>query len=159
MTPAIIQLNKSKTPYQLHEYAHDPACTAYGEEAAQALGVPAMRIFKTLVVELASGELVVALVSVDSSLQLKAVAKAAGAKKAKMAAAEKVERSSGYVLGGVSPLGQKKRLRTFIDTSAEHLNSVFISAGKRGLEIEIAPAQLARLLDVRYCELAINPTK
>ncbi len=150
MTPAIILLDKSKTPYQLHEYAHDPRCTTYGEEAAQALGVPTIRLFKTLVAELNTGELVTGLVSVESSLQLKALAKAAGAKKAKMAAAEKVERSSGYVLGGVSPLGQKKTLRTFIDSTAQNFSTIYISAGKRGLEIEISPMHLAGLLDARF---------
>ncbi len=154
MTPAIFQLNKNQTTYRLHDYDHDPACTAYGKEASQALGVPAAQIFKTLVVELANGELVVALVNVDSTLQLKALAKTAGAKKAAMAQAIAVERSTGYVLGGVSPLGQKKVLRTFIDDSAQNFKTIYISAGKRGLEIELAPDDLAQLTRATFCNIA-----
>ncbi|WP_020207783.1 Cys-tRNA(Pro) deacylase [Gilvimarinus chinensis] len=154
MTPAIILLDKSNTKYRLHEYTHAANCTAYGEEAAQALNVAAARIFKTLVAELADGELVVALVSVDSSVQLKALAKAAGAKKASMAAAAKVERTTGFVLGGVSPLGQKKTLRTFIDTAAQNFSTIYISAGKRGLEIELTAQDLAALTRARFCNIA-----
>lgn len=114
-------------------------------EAAEKLDVDPHRVFKTLVAELDGKELIVGMVPVNAKLSLKELARAAGGKKAAMADRQTVERSTGYVLGGVSALGQKKRLRTFVDASAEASETVFISAGRRGLEIELAPAALATL--------------
>ena len=152
MTPAINAAKKAKIPFTVHEYAHDPDCSSYGLEAAEKLGVDPARVFKTLVADL-GGELVVAVIPVEGMLGLKGLARAAGAKKAAMADKGLVERTTGYVLGGVSPLGQKKRLRTFIDSSAQALPTIHVSAGRRGLEIELAPEDLARLTGGRFAEL------
>jgi Cys-tRNA(Pro)/Cys-tRNA(Cys) deacylase len=145
VTPGIEQAKRAKIDHRVHEYEHDPASESWGLEAAQKTGVPAERIFKTLIVELAGGELAVGVVPVSTRLNLKSIARAAGAKKAAMAPAAEVERSTGYVLGGVSPLGQKRKLKTFIDASAQGLPTIYVSAGRRGLEIELSPADLARL--------------
>lgn len=137
MTPAIRHLKQQKLPHQVHAYEHDARVASYGLEAAEKLGVPAERVFKTLVVQADKGELLVALVPVAGSLDLKKLASSAGVKKVVMADPLLVSRSTGYVLGGVSPLGQKKKLRTFIDLTASHWPSLFVSAGRRGLEIEL----------------------
>jgi len=154
MTPAVTVAKKAKIAYTLHSYTHDPANTAYGEEASTMLGIAPERVFKTLVVRLDDKQLVVAVIPVSSMLSMKHLAKAAGGKKADMADGADVERSSGYILGGVSPLGQKKRLRTFIDTSAERYESIFVSAGRRGLEIELAPKDLCRLVNGAFAALS-----
>jgi Cys-tRNA(Pro)/Cys-tRNA(Cys) deacylase len=145
MTPAIEAVKRAGIDYRLHEYEHDPASESFGLEAAQKTGVPEHRVFKTLVVELAGGELAVGVLPVSAMLSMKAIARAAGAKKAAMAEPSAVERATGYVLGGVSPLGQKRKLNTFIDASANDLTTIFVSAGRRGLEIELAPMDLAKL--------------
>ena len=145
MTPAIEEAKRTGIDYRVHEYEHDPASVSYGLEAARKTGVPEHRVFKTLVVELAGGELSVGGGPVSATLSMKAIARAAGARKAAMAQPAAVERSTGYVLGGVSPLGQKRKLRTFIDATAAGLSTIFVSAGRRGLEIELAPEDLARL--------------
>jgi Cys-tRNA(Pro)/Cys-tRNA(Cys) deacylase len=154
MTPAINIVKKHNIVHQVHEYSHDPACESYGLEAAEKLGVPASRVFKTLVVSIDNKELVVAVIPVSSMLSMKQIAKAAGGKKAVMAAKTDVERSSAYVLGGVSPLGQKQQLRTVIDSSAEDHDTVFVSAGRRGLEIELNPGDLKRLLSGIFTSLS-----
>jgi Cys-tRNA(Pro)/Cys-tRNA(Cys) deacylase len=154
MTPAIKLLEQHKKPFRIHEYAHDSSAESYGLEACERLDVPAEQVFKTLVVELDSGELAVGIVPVDALLAIKAIAKSLSAKKAKMAQPDDVIRSTGYVLGGVSPLGQKKRLQTVIDSSATKLQSIFVSAGKRGLEIELAPSDLAELCDAQFSSIA-----
>lgn len=154
MTPAINIARKAGIPHQTHEYAHDPGHASYGLEAAEKMGVAPERVFKTLVVMLETKELVVAVVPVSAMLNMKQIARAAAAKKATMAPAAEVQRSSGYVLGGVSPLGQKKRLRTFIDASAQTFTTMFVSAGRRGLEIELSPADLARLTSGTFADLA-----
>ena len=145
MTPAINIARKRGIEHAILEYEHDSSADSYGLEAAEKLGIDASRVFKTLVVELDGRELVVGVVPVSSRLSMKLIAQAAGAKKAAMADKDKVTRVTGYVLGGVSPLGQKRRLRTFIDSSAEYFEKVCISAGRRGLEIELAPADLLEL--------------
>jgi Cys-tRNA(Pro)/Cys-tRNA(Cys) deacylase len=145
VTPAIEQAKRAGIDYWVHEYEHDPASESFGLEAAQKTGVAEARVFKTLVVELAWGELAVGVLPVSAMLSLKALARAAGAKKAAMAKPSDVERTTGYVLGGVSPLGQKRKLKTFIDQSANDLQTIFVSGGRRGLEIELSPADLARL--------------
>ena len=145
MTPGINAASKAGISHSIHEYEHDPASAGYGNEAADKLGVEPARIFKTLVVAIDGTALAVGVVPVTSMLSMKLIAKAAGGKKASMADPQEVQRRTGYVLGGVSPLGQKNRLKTFIDASAESFDTVYISAGRRGLEIELSPADLAKL--------------
>lgn len=154
MTPGINVARKAGVAHNIHEYSHDPAHASYGLEAAEKMGVDPALVFKTLVVSLDGKELAVAVLPVSSMLSMKLIAKAAGAKKAAMAAASDVQRSTGYVLGGVSPLGQKKRLRTFIDRSAQGLVTLFVSAGRRGLEIEMAPADLRELTGAAFASLS-----
>lgn len=153
MTPAINSAKKNKVSYHVHEYAHDAASESYGNEAAQKLGISSERVFKTLVVSVDNKTLIVAIIPVSSMLSMKLIAKAYGGKKAIMALKADVERSTGYVLGGVSPLGQKKRLRTFIDSSATQFTTLFVSAGKRGLEIELNPHDLQQLTQAKLAEL------
>ncbi|GAA0413378.1 Cys-tRNA(Pro)/Cys-tRNA(Cys) deacylase [Acrocarpospora corrugata] len=143
-TPATVALAQAKAEFTLHPYDHDPGAEAYGDEAATALGVPADRIFKTLVAETEAG-LAVAVVPVAGKLDLKAFAAALNGKKAAMAEAAKVERVTGYVVGGISPLGQRKRLPTVVDESALGFDTIYFSAGRRGLQIETAPGNLVRL--------------
>ena len=153
MTPAINSAKKAKIRYTIHEYRHDPTADSYGMEAAEKLGAPAEMVFKTLVVSLDDRELAVAVIPVSSILNMKFFARAAGVKKCAMAAAADVERTTGYVLGGVSPLGQKKRLRTIIDASAASLASMFVSAGRRGLEIELSPLDLKNLTGASFAAI------
>lgn len=154
MTPAIKSLEKAKLKFNIHQYHHDPAAESYGLEAAEKMGVEPARVFKTLVVQLDSKDFAVAVLPVRDMLSMKLIAKAAGAKKAAMANKVDVERITGYVLGGVSPLGQKKRLRTFIDSSAEAHPSIYVSAGKRGLEIELSAADLLLAASAKLAPLA-----
>ena len=153
MTPAINLLKKSAIKYQVHEYEHDPACSSYGLEAAQKTGASDQQIFKTLVIKLDNNQLAVGIIPVSEKLSMKLMAKACGAKKAVMADSTEVERSTGYVLGGVSPLGQKKRLKTVVNSSAEIYSSIYVSAGRRGLEIELAPADLLMLSNGVFAEI------
>jgi len=143
MTPAIDLLKKARADFRVHSYAHDTKSASYGLEAAEKLGLPPGRVFKTLLAATEKGELLVAVVPVAGSLDLKALASAAGAKKADMADPGAAQRSTGYLVGGISPLGQKRRLRTFIDASALEFPSIFVSAGRRGLEVELAAQVLA----------------
>ena len=142
-TTATIALERAKIPFTLHEYAHDPRNESYGTEASEALGVPAERVFKTLVAEV-DGALVTGVVPVGGELDLKALAAACGGKKAAMAQVAAAERATGYVAGGISPVGQRKRLPVVVDASAMGFATVFCSAGRRGLEIELTPADLVR---------------
>ena len=154
MTPAINSAKHAGIAFQLHEYEHEAAAHSYGLEAAEKLGVAAPQVFKTLVVKLDDKHLAVGIVPVNCQLGLKQIAKAAGAKKATMAEPAEVERTTGYVLGGVSPLGQKRRLATFIDSSAESFANIYVSAGRRGLEIELSPRDLASLSQATFVPLA-----
>lgn len=154
MTPGIEVARKAGVQHHIHEYAHDPGHPSYGLEAAEKLGVQAAQIFKTLVVALDTKGLAVAVLPVSMMLNMKMLARAAGKKKAVMAPAIDVQRSTGYVLGGVSPLGQKKPLPTFIDESACQFNSIFVSAGRRGLEIELSPDDLCMLTHGKFAVLA-----
>jgi Cys-tRNA(Pro)/Cys-tRNA(Cys) deacylase len=144
-TPAITALRRAKIPHIVRAYSHDPAAHArglsYGEEAALALGVEAARVFKTLLAEV-DGALVVAIVPVLGQLDLKALAAATGGKRARMADPSQAERATGYVIGGISPLGQRRRLAMVIDTSALDQPSMLVSAGRRGLDVELAPSDL-----------------
>ena len=153
MTPAVNAAKKRKIAYTLHQYAHDPGHDSYGKEASEKLGIAEERVYKTLVVQLDGGNLAVAVVPVSSMLSMKLIARAAGSKKAAMAIKELVEKTTGYVLGGVSPLGQKKRLVTVIDSSAKAFPTIFVSAGRRGLEIELKPADLAALTTATFAEI------
>lgn len=153
MTPGINVAKQRKITHKVHEYAHDPSSESYGLEAAEKLGVADARVFKTLVVNLDNTTLAVGVIPVSSMLSMKLIAKAAGAKKAVMAAHADVERSTGYVLGGVSPLGQKKRLKTIIDSSAKQFSTIYVSAGRRGLEIELSPDDLTRLVNGVQAEI------
>ncbi|MFJ8886264.1 Cys-tRNA(Pro) deacylase [Streptomyces sp. NPDC102402] len=145
-TPATVVLTAAGTAFTVHAYDHDPASPSYGEEAAEALGVSADRVFKTLVADV-DGDLVVAVVPVAGSLDLKALATAVGGKRAAMADPAAAERTTGYVRGGISPLGQRKRLRTVLDASAGSHATICVSAGRRGLEVELSPADLATLTE------------
>ncbi|MFI2668358.1 Cys-tRNA(Pro) deacylase [Streptomyces albidoflavus] len=143
-TPATVALAAAGAAFTTHTYEHDPAHPSYGEEAAEAMGVSPDRVFKTLVAEV-DGRLTVAVVPVSGSLDLKALATAAGGKKAAMADPAAAERTTGYVRGGISPLGQRKALPTVLDASATGHATICVSAGRRGLEVELAPAVLAEL--------------
>ncbi|MCE8010981.1 Cys-tRNA(Pro) deacylase [Billgrantia desiderata] len=154
MTPAIKALERDGVPFELLSYEHDPRAPAYGEEAANALGLDPRSVFKTLIARLDDGRLAVGIVPVTGQLDLKALAKAADARRASMAEAAEAERATGYVLGGISPLGQKKRLATFLDASAKDLDRLHVSGGRRGLEIALAPADLIRLCQARLAPLA-----
>ncbi|MER5254865.1 Cys-tRNA(Pro) deacylase [Streptomyces sp. NPDC002855] len=143
-TPATVALTAAGADYTVHAYEHDPAHPSYGEEAAQAMGVSPDRVFKTLVAEV-DGELTVAVVPVAGTLNLKALATAVSGKRAVMADPAAAERTTGYVRGGISPLGQRKKLRTVLDDSASAHATICVSAGRRGLEVELAPGDLARL--------------
>ncbi len=154
MTHAINAAKKAKITYTVHEYDHDPSSDSYGIEAAEKLGISKERMFKTLIVKYGSKELAVAVVPVSTMLNMKLFAKAIGAKKASMADAANVERSTGYVLGGVSPLGQKKRLKTIIDFSAENYPTIYVSAGRRGLDIELKPQDLEKLTNGQFAEIS-----
>jgi Cys-tRNA(Pro)/Cys-tRNA(Cys) deacylase len=154
MTPAVALAKKSGIEFKTHQYEHDPKHPSYGEEAAEKLGIDPARVFKTLVISLDGKRLAVTVVPVIKKLDLKLAAKALGAKKAGMAESAEAERATGYVMGGVSPLGQKRRLATSIDESAKNFETIFVSAGRRGLEIELSAADLSRLLNANFAPLA-----
>ncbi|THA65637.1 Cys-tRNA(Pro) deacylase [Streptomyces sp. A0958] len=151
-TPATVALTAAGTTFTVHAYEHDPASPSYGEEAAEALGVSPDRVFKTLVADV-DGRLTVAVVPVAGSLDLKALASAAGGKRATMADPAAAERTTGYVRGGISPLGQRKRLPTVLDASARAHPTICVSAGRRGLEVELSPEDLAALTGAVFAEI------
>ena len=153
MTPAINLARQHKIAHTVHAYEHDPKSASYGSEAAEKLGISEARVFKTLVVSLDDKTLGVCVLPVACQLSMKLAASAFGAKKAVMAAKTDAERSTGYVLGGVSPLGQKKKLPTLIDASACDFPTLFISAGRRGLEIELSPQSLQQLCAGVFAEI------
>jgi Cys-tRNA(Pro)/Cys-tRNA(Cys) deacylase len=152
-TPATRAAERAGIDFRVHEYAH-VAGAEYGAEAAEQLGVAAARVFKTLVASTADGRHVVGVVPVAAHLDLKALANAVGAKQAGMAQPDDAQRLTGYVLGGISPLGQKRRLPAVVDASASAHDSVFVSGGRRGLEIELAPQDLVQLTDAALAEIA-----
>ncbi|MFG2886137.1 Cys-tRNA(Pro) deacylase [Streptomyces sp. NPDC048297] len=145
-TPATVALTAAGVTFTVHAYDHDPSHPSYGEEAAQAMGVSPDRVFKTLVADV-DGTLTVAVVPVSGTLDLKALASAVGGKRAAMADPALAERTTGYVRGGISPLGQRKKLPTVLDASADAHPTICVSAGRRGLEVELSPADLATLTD------------
>ncbi|RMQ37627.1 Cys-tRNA deacylase [Pseudomonas amygdali pv. mori] len=153
MTPALDLLKKLRAEHRIHSYEHDPKAASYGLEAAEKLGLEPARVFKTLLASTEKGELLVAVVPVVGTLDLKALAQAAVAKKTEMADPAAAQRSTGYLLGGISPLGQKKRLRTFIDDTAQGFESIYVSAGRRGLEVELSAAVLAEHTQARFASI------
>lgn len=154
MTPAVEAARAAGVAYEVVQYEHDSAAESYGLEAAEVLGVEPERVFKTLVAKLDGHALVVGIVPVAMRLDLKALAAAAGGRKAEMADSAEAQRSTGYVVGGISPLGQKRRLVTVLDESAVLQETVYVSGGRRGLEIVLAPADLVRLTDAKVAAIA-----
>jgi Cys-tRNA(Pro)/Cys-tRNA(Cys) deacylase len=152
-TPAVLALERAGVPHTLHAYEHDPGSDlSYGLEAAQAMGVDPARVFKTLVADV-DGALVVGIVPVVGTLDLKALARAVGGKRATMADPAVAQRATGYVVGGISPLGQKARHTTVLDASAEPFDVVYVSGGRRGLDVGLAPADLVRLTGARLAPI------
>ncbi|MGO4237657.1 Cys-tRNA(Pro) deacylase [Pseudarthrobacter sp. YAF2] len=145
-TPATAALTAAGVPFVLHPYTHNPAAGSYGTEAAVALGIDPSKVFKTLMVDV-EGRLAVGIVPVSGTLDLKAMAAALGAKKAAMADPAAAQRRTGYVLGGISPLGQRLPSPVVLDSSTLALETLLVSGGRRGLDIELAPADLIRLTD------------
>ena len=152
MTPAIDVLTEAGIDYELHSYSHDRANQSFGLEAATKLKACPERVFKTLIAE-TGGCMCVGIIPVSAQLNLKRLAKAFGKKRLAMADSRRVERVTGYVVGGISPLGQKRELSTFLDTSSELFETIFVSAGRRGLDIEIRTSDLQGLIKAKLCHL------
>ncbi|MDT4892387.1 MAG: Cys-tRNA(Pro)/Cys-tRNA(Cys) deacylase [Pseudonocardiales bacterium] len=152
-TPATALLTRSKIDFTLHPYEHDPRADAFGDEAAAALGVPPDRIFKTLIASI-DGRLTCAVVPVAGRLDLKALAAVVGGKRGELADPAAAARATGYVVGGISPLGQRTRLPVVVDSSAEEFETVFVSAGRRGLQLQLAPADLVRAANATTAPIA-----
>lgn len=153
MTPAINLLKKSGIAHTVLSYHHDAGAESYGGEVAQQLGLDPAQVFKTLLASTEKHDLLVAIVPVSGILDLKALATAAGCRKCEMAPAEVAQRATGYLVGGISPLGQKKKHRTVLDASAQLLPIVHVSAGRRGLEVALAPADLLQLTAGSYANI------
>lgn len=159
MTPALKLLEKAGIAHEVVTYEHDPGVVSYGAEAADLLGLDPATVFKTLLSNLEGGpqakvETVVGVVPVTHQLDLKALAKAAGGKRASMSEPADAERLTGYVVGGISPLGQRKRHRTFLDASSQDLDYLHVSGGRRGLEVRLSPTDLVELLDGTVATIA-----
>jgi len=148
VTPAINLLKKNKCNFKIHKYEHDTSCKDFGKEAVLKLELNPKQVFKTLLVELSPKQLAVCVIPVANQLSLKDVAIAFGVKKAIMANKDEAQKVTGYLLGGISPLGQKKRLKTVLDISSNKFETIFVSGGKRGLDIEINPKDLIKLLNI-----------
>ena len=151
-TPATVALERAGIAFTVHAYDHDPRSASYGLEAADALGLDPDAVFKTLLADV-DGELVVAVVPVTGQLDLKALASVLGGKRAAMADPAVAERTTGYVVGGISPIGQRKRLRTVVDESATTRPAVYVSGGRRGVDLGLDPADLVRVLDARVARI------
>lgn len=151
-TPATVALEKAGVTFTVHAYDHDPRSASYGLEAADALGLDPDAVFKTLLAEV-DGELVVAVVPVSGQLDLKALASAVGGKRAALADPAVAERTTGYVVGGISPIGQRRRLRTVVDESASVRPAVYVSGGRRGVDLGLDPADLVRVLDAQVARI------
>jgi Cys-tRNA(Pro)/Cys-tRNA(Cys) deacylase len=159
VTPAVIELQRAGIVFTVHEFDHDPAEKSYGLAAARALGVEPDRVFKTLLADVTGSGggavQVVGIVPVTAQLSMKEIAAAVGGKRADMCAPATAERITGYVVGGISPFGQKKRLRTVIDETCELSDTIFVSGGRRGLDLEIAPASLIAVLEAVVAPIAV----
>lgn len=153
MTPAINLLKRLAIAHTVHSYAQDKGADSYGDEAAHKLGLDPAQVFKTLLASTEKHELLVAIVPVSGMLDLKALAEAAGCRKCEMADIDAAQRATGYLVGGISPLGQKKQHRTFVDASAQTLPILHVSAGRRGLEVALAPADLLQLTSGAYAPI------
>ncbi len=159
-TPAIRELERAGVAFRVHQFEHAAAERGYGLAAADALGVEPARVFKTLLATTSTGATtttVVGIVPVDGHLSLKALAAAVGAKRAEMAAPADAERITGYVVGGISPFGQKRRLPTVVDETCLRADTIFVSGGRRGLDLEVAPAVLVDLLGATVAAIASGP--
>ena len=154
-TPALVILQRSGVDFSVHTYAHDPAAESFGMEAAELLGLDPATVFKTLLAEV-DGSATVAIVPVTGQLDLKALAAARGGKRARMMEVAAAERLTGYVAGGISPLGQRKALPTVVDASAAGLPTIYVSGGQRGLDIGIAPQDLVQLTGATYAPIAAD---
>ena len=154
MTPAIELLQRKKIPFTVHEFGHDPTSSSYGEEAASKLNVPPQQVFKTLLTRLSDDRLAVALVPVSAMLDTKKLASVCDAKKAAMADRDAISRLTGYLPGAVSPLAQRQRLFTVIDEQAESLSVLYVSAGKRGVDICLSPTDLLTLTNGVYAAIS-----
>lgn len=152
-TPATVALTRAGVPFTAHAYDHDPTATSFGLEAAELLGLPPAQVFKTLLADV-DGRLVVGVVPVSGQLDLKALAAAVGGKRATMADPAAAERATGYVVGGISPLGQKRRHPTVVDESALGFDTVYVSGGRRGLDLGLSPADLVRLTGAQTAPVA-----
>ncbi|MBW3603581.1 MAG: Cys-tRNA(Pro) deacylase [Actinobacteria bacterium] len=152
-TPATLALDAAGVAFRAHPYEHAPRADSFGLEAAVALGVEPERVFKTLLAEV-DGELVIGIVPVTARLHLKSLAGAAGGKRAIMADPAVAERRTGYVVGGISPIGQKRSHRTVVDETAELFDTIFVSGGRRGFDVELAPADLVRITDATLADIA-----
>lgn len=156
MTPAITFLSKNSIQHSVLQYQHDPSVESYGDEAVALLGLEADRVFKTLIVELDNQQFVVVIVPVAAQANLKAVASAFKQKKAKLAPQDVAARRTGYQVGGISPIAQKQLLPTVIDSSAEHQQTIFVSGGRRGVEIEISPLDLSMICKAEFAKIATH---
>ena len=152
-TPATVTLTAAGVAFSVHTYDHDPAAKSFGMEAVEALGLPAEQMFKTLLVDTGAG-LAVGVVPVSGQLDLKAMAQALGVKKVEMADPRIAERTTGYVVGGISPIGQKRSLPTVLDETAELFDVVYVSGGRRGLDIGVAPADLVRVTGAKVADIS-----
>lgn len=154
MTPAIKLLQKNKIDFKIHKYEHDPLNTDFGQEVVDKLNLKPQEVFKTLVVEISNKKFAVAVVPVDKQLSLKAMANALNEKKVSMVKKDEAQKITGYLLGGVSPFGQKKILPTILDESAKFFDTIYVSGGKRGLDIEINSESIIKILNAKYYKIS-----
>jgi Cys-tRNA(Pro)/Cys-tRNA(Cys) deacylase len=155
MTPAINLLKKNKIDFKIHKYEHESHITNYGLEAASKLGLDESRVYKTLLCELTPKQLVVGIIPVNKSISLKQIAKSFNVKSAKMANKDEASKVTGYLLGGISAFGQKKQLKTLLDDSSKNYETIFVSGGKRGLDIEIKAEDIISVLNANYADIGI----
>jgi len=156
MTPAINLLKKNKCDFKILKYDHDPECTNFGLEAAQKLNLNSNQVYKTLLVELSSKELCVGIIPVNCKMSLKDIAKALGSKNAIMADKNEAQKVTGYLIGGISPFGQKKRLKTVLDSSAKNFETIYVSGGRRGLDIEVKVEDMIKILNLKTADISIK---